>query len=229
MNKSAKSPLPPTLHHIKGPEDFAAAFDVPRETVEKLTLYAALLDRWQKAVNLVSQATLNDVWHRHFADSAQLLKHAPDAKSWVDLGSGGGFPGLVIAILCTNHENCIVHLVESNGRKCAFLSDVARQTGVRVRVHQQRIEVLAKGDTIGSMDVVSGRALAPLGRLLGLASGFFDTGTTGMFLKGREAGQEIDDASAQWHFDHRILPSRTNQDGCIVEVKNLISQGDISR
>lgn len=221
-----------SFHHVpvvKGPSDFQKAFDVPRETVEKLEIYAALLARWQKAVNLVSPATLSDVWHRHFADSAQLATLASAPKSWVDLGSGAGFPGLVIAIHLANHKNCVVHLIESNGRKCAFLAEVARQTGASVRIHEGRIEDIAKSGVIGAADVVSSRALAPLGRLLGLAKGFFDGGTSGLFLKGREALQEIDEAKAQWRFDHRTVPSRTNADGCIVEVRNLTSQGEISR
>ncbi len=143
------------LKHIRGPEDFAAAFSVPRETVEKLELYAALLAQWQRAVNLVSPSTLNDIWHRHFADSAQILAFAPDARNWIDLGSGGGFPGLVIAILVANHENHDVHLIESNSRKCAFLSDVARRTGTAVKVHEGRIEDIATRGQLGTADVVT--------------------------------------------------------------------------
>ena len=101
-----------TSPHIAGPADFAAAFAVPRETVEKLELYAELLRKWQRAINLVAPSTLEDVWHRHFTDCAQLINHAPNAESWVDLGSGAGFPGLVIAIILANHENHIVHLIE---------------------------------------------------------------------------------------------------------------------
>lgn len=217
------------LPHINGPDEFASAFGVPRETVKKLILYETLLKKWQKAVNLVSETTLNDVWHRHFADSAQILKHASGAKIWVDLGSGGGFPGLVIAILLTNHENYVVHLVESNGRKSAFLMDVARQTGVSVRVHQDRIERIAMSGALSPADVVSCRALAPMDRLLELCNGFFGTRTVGSFLKGRESAQEIDDARAKWCFEHRTVPSQTNDDGCIVEVRNLTAQGEISR
>jgi 16S rRNA (guanine527-N7)-methyltransferase len=225
LNDASFHPVP----RIKGPSDFQDAFGVPRETVEKLELYAALLARWQKAVNLVSPTTLNDTWHRHFADSAQLTGLASAPKSWVDLGSGAGFPGLVIAILMANHDNCPVHLIESNGRKCAFLAEVTRQTGVHVQVHEGRIESIVKSGAIGAADVVSSRALAPLDRLLGLAQGFFDSGTSGLFLKGREASMEVDEAKAQWRFDHRTVPSRTNTDGCIVEVRNLTAQGEFSR
>ncbi|MGC1586761.1 MAG: RsmG family class I SAM-dependent methyltransferase, partial [Rhodomicrobium sp.] len=115
--------------------EFARAFSVSHETVEKLELYGRLLIQWQKAVNLVAPATIPQLWQRHFADSAQLLRLAPRAKIWVDLGSGGGFPALVIAIMLANQEECCVHLIESNARKCAFLSEAARQTGAPARVH----------------------------------------------------------------------------------------------
>ncbi len=214
---------------ILGPGDFAAAFGVPRETVEKLELYAELLIRWQRAVNLVSPATLDAVWQRHFADSAQILALAPSARTWIDLGSGGGFPGLVIAILLANHETHIVHLVESNSRKCAFLSEVARQTSTHVKVHEGRIEDIAANGGIGLADVVTSRALAPLSRLLGLAAPFFGSHTLGLFFKGREVAQEVEAARENWRFEVRIGTSRTSHEGGIVEVRNLISQGDYSR
>ena len=207
--------------HITGPADFAAAFAVPRETVEKLELYADLLRQWQRAVNLVAPSTLDDVWHRHFTDCAQLINHAPKAEIWVDLGSGAGFPGLVIAIILANHENHVVHLIESNSRKCAFLSEVARKTGAPVKVHEGRIEDIARGGQIGSADVVTSRALAPLTLLLRLADGFCSERTLGLFLKGRDAQQEIDQALLHWRFEFGCAPSRTSGDGMIVGVRNL--------
>ena len=218
----------PPLPHIAGPKEFAAAFGVPRETVDKLELYADLLRKWQRTVNLVAPSTLGDLWHRHFADSAQLLAHAPDAKIWVDLGSGGGFPGLVIAIMLANHENQCVHLIESNSRKCAFLAEVARGTGAPVKVHEGRIEDFARGGHLGTVDVVTSRALAPLTSLLGLARGFFTERTIALFLKGREADQEIEEARRHWRFEVRSAPSRTGGDGSIVEVRTLIPKGDDS-
>lgn len=210
-----------TANVIEGPRDFASAFDVPRETVDKLEAYAALLKSWQKAVNLVAPRTIDQIWHRHFTDSAQILAHAPDAKRWVDLGSGAGFPGLVIAILLANHENRNVHLVESNGRKCAFLSEVARRTGAPVTVHKGRIEDIAQGGRIGFVDVVTSRALAPLDSLLGLAYGFFGTDTRGLFLKGRETVQEIAEAQRRWQFEYECTPSRTSGEGSLIEVRKL--------
>jgi 16S rRNA (guanine527-N7)-methyltransferase len=210
--------------HIAGPADFAAAFAVPRETVDKLEIYADLLRQWQRAVNLVAQSTLKDVWHRHFADCAQLINHAPNAEIWVDLGSGAGFPGVVIAIILANHENHLVHLIESNGRKCAFLSEVARKTGAPVKVHEGRIEDMARGGRIGPADVVTSRALAPLNLLLQLAGGFWAERTLGLFLKGQGVQQEIDEALLRWRFEFGCAPSRTSGEGMIVEVRNLISK-----
>jgi len=211
---------------IDGPAAFAEAFDVPRETVDKLVTYAELLKSWQKAVNLVAPSTIPQIWHRHFADSAQILNHARAAECWVDLGSGGGFPGLVIAILLANHENRIVHLVESNGRKCAFLAEVVRKTGAPAKVHAGRIEDIARKNAIGPVDAVTSRALAPLNSLLGLACGFFEEKTVGIFLKGREAEQEIVEARERWRFDMECAPSRTSGDGRIVEIRTLMQKGD---
>ncbi len=211
-----------TAAQISGPRDFASAFGVPRETVEKLETYANLLASWQKAVNLVSPSTIAQMWHRHFADSAQILSHAQDAKCWVDLGSGAGFPGLVIAILLANHEDHVVHLIESNGRKCAFLSEVVRRTGAPAIVHAGRIEDIARRNRVPPADAVTSRALAPLNSLLGLACGFFEENTVGLFLKGREAGQEIDEAAKHWVFEYECMPSRTSGDGRIVEIRKLV-------
>jgi 16S rRNA (guanine527-N7)-methyltransferase len=206
---------------VEGPEDFARSFGVPRETVDKLAIYAQLLRQWQKAVNLVAPSTLEQIWHRHFADSAQILPYAAESRLWVDLGSGGGFPGLVIAILLANHENRHVHLIESNGRKCAFLSDVVRKTDAPATIHTGRIEDIARAGTIGKADVVTSRALAPLVSLLGMASGFFGENSVGLFLKGREAGQEIADAGKVWRFDYECVPSQTSDDGNIVIIRSL--------
>jgi 16S rRNA (guanine527-N7)-methyltransferase len=221
-----------TRPHIAGPADFAAAFAVPRETVEKLELYAELLRQWQRAVNLVAPSTLDDVWHRHFTDCAQLINHAPNAEIWVDLGSGAGFPGVVIAIILANHENHVVHLIESNSRKCAFLSEVARKTGAPVKVHEGRIEDIARGGRIGPADVVTSRALAPLKLLLQLAGGFWAEGTLGLFLKGQGVRQEIDEALSRWRFEFDCASSRTSGEGMILEVRKLalkpISSGSAS-
>jgi 16S rRNA (guanine527-N7)-methyltransferase len=207
---------------IKGPADFQRAFSVSHETVERLTTYESLLRQWQKAVNLVAPATLDEIWPRHFADCAQLTTLAPDALKWLDLGSGAGFPGLVTAIMTANHQNRSVHLVESNKRKCAFLSEVARRTGIAVTIHEERIEDVARGGRVTGVDVVTARALAPLDRLLGLAEGFFSDGrTVGLFLKGREAGREMEEARGRIGFSFRAIPSRVHSEGSIVEVRRI--------
>lgn len=204
---------------IKNAEDFARAFSVSHETMEKLKLYERLLLQWQKAVNLVAPATLPQIWQRHFADSAQLRALAPDAKSWVDLGSGGGFPGLAIAIMIANQKECCVHLIESNSRKCAFLSEVARRTWAPARVHNMRVADAAFSGAVPVAEVVTARALAPLDALLELALPFFGNASAGLFLKGREAGVEIADARKRWTFDLNVHPSISDAQGQILEIK----------
>ena len=122
--------MQPSLEPIDTPERFADRFNVSRETIERLKIYEALLTQWQRAVNLVAPKTLEHVWQRHFADSVQLLAHAPRAKKWLDLGSGAGFPGLAVAICTANRDNSLVHIIESNAKKCAFCQEVA---GLAVR------------------------------------------------------------------------------------------------
>ncbi len=214
---STPAPLP----HIRGPEDFAAAFAVPRETLARLETYAVELVRWQKAINLIAPSTLGDLWHRHFADSAQLVDLAPAARSWIDLGSGGGFPGLVVAIMKSTDQAFRMTLVESDTRKAAFLRDVARRTAIPVDILSIRAEDVATRAKTTSYDVVSARALAPLDRLLGLAEPLLGPGSIGIFPKGREAGRELDEARQGWTVDADLQPSRTDSDARIVVVRRL--------
>jgi 16S rRNA (guanine527-N7)-methyltransferase len=206
---------------ISGPTDFAEAFNVPRETIHRLTCFAELLAHWQKRTNLVAPSTLLTLWSRHFADSAQLTTLAPNARLWLDLGSGAGFPGLVIAILKTGTPDFRMHLVESNRKKCAFLAEVARATKAPVDIHAMRIEDLAESANRLAPDVVSARALAPLPRLFELAAPFFTADTRGLFLKGREAEAEVDEARREWDSTARFVPSLTAQNSHIVEVTSL--------
>jgi 16S rRNA (guanine527-N7)-methyltransferase len=208
---------------IAGPDQFAEAFDVSRETLDRLELYARLLGQWQKAVNLVSAKTLPQVWERHFADSAQLYRMAPDAKRWIDLGSGAGFPGLVVAILMAERGEGRVTLVESDARKCAFMREVARQAGIVVDVVDERIESFSTKGRISetAIDVISARALAPLDRLLELSSALFSRNTLGLFLKGRELRSELDEAQRRWAFDSTVVPSLTDASGQILQVRAL--------
>ncbi|HZP09756.1 16S rRNA (guanine(527)-N(7))-methyltransferase RsmG [Methyloceanibacter sp.] len=206
---------------VRGPQEFAEAFKVPRETIHRLTRYAELLALWQKRINLVAPSTLDELWSRHFADSAQLLSLAPDARLWLDLGSGAGFPGLVIGIVQAGTPHFRMHLVESNHKKCAFLAEVARATEAPVDIHPMRIEDLAESAQSLTPDVVSARALAPLPRLFELAAPFFGERTRGLFPKGREAEAEVDAAREGWTFSSRLHPSLTSRDSKIVEVTAL--------
>ena len=186
----------------------------------------------------MAPSTLDEIWHRHFADSAQLLSLAPAARTWVDLGSGAGFPGLVIAILLAGSSPLPVlpsargrgntprvTLIESNARKCAFLREVVRQTGIGARVSvdilSTRIETAATQASLPGPDVVSARALAPLDKLLGLAAPLFTPVTVGLFLKGRDAAAELEAAKKAWNFNAELVPSRTDRDGRIVVVRDL--------
>lgn len=209
----------PSIPHISGAEDFAATFNVSRETLDKLLAYVALLEQWQPRINLVAGATLPDVWHRHIADSAQLLALAPKSGKWLDIGSGAGFPGLVIAIMAHGSAGLRVTLIESDRRKCAFLAEVARHTGISVEIHTARIEQIATQRMLAAVDVVSARALAPLVRLIPLSMPFFGDATLGLFPKGRDAESEVTQARAAWDFDVEMTPSLTDAAARIVAIR----------
>jgi len=198
-----------------------APFDVSRETSDRLAVLAAELQRWQAVKNLVGPATLKEVWTRHIADSLQLLAHAPAARLWLDLGSGAGFPGLVIAI-AGQERGLSAHLVESNSRKCAFLRHVARLTGAPATVHEARLEAVVP-NFVGRADVVSARALAPLAQLLAWTEPLLTSGTVGLFPKGRDAAAELTHAQKMWRFDLAILPSRTDPEARVLRIAHLES------
>jgi 16S rRNA (guanine527-N7)-methyltransferase len=207
---------------IATPGAFAEAFGVSRETIDKLGVYEALLRQWQKTINLVAPSTLDHIWSRHFGDSAQLLRLAPPgAKRWLDLGSGAGFPGLVLGIMLAERDGAKVTLVESDTRKAAFLSEVARRTGAVVDIQPERIEKIATQTKLGAVDVITARALAPLPRLLDLAAPAFSAHTVGLFLKGRDAEAEVDAARARWTFESTLQPSLSDAGGRIVLVRAL--------
>ena len=207
---------------IQGPSEFREAFAVSRETTDRLELYARLLEQWQRTINLVAPGTLPQLWHRHFADSAQLVALAgPDARTWIDIGSGAGFPGLVVAALLAETNHCEVTLVESDTRKCAFLREVARQTGIAVDIVNARIESLSTQARIAAVDVISARALAPLDRLCPLVAPLFSRDTLGLFPKGREVQAELREARRHWAFESTCVPSLTDADGQIVQVRAL--------
>ncbi|MDO9126116.1 16S rRNA (guanine(527)-N(7))-methyltransferase RsmG [Parvibaculum sp.] len=201
-------------------ESFSALTNVSRETLDRLLTYEALLRKWQKSINLVSAATLPELWRRHMLDSAQLAGLAPEsARRWIDLGSGGGFPGLVIAILLRERPGFHMHLVESDQRKCVFLREVARVTDAPVTVHAARIETFAEG--VEPADVVSARALAPLDRLFGWAAPLFGPDTIGLFLKGQGVQDELTLARESWIFDAELSPSQSDPQGSVLKVRGL--------
>ena len=197
-----------------GAEDFAALTGVSRETSARLEGYAALLTQWNARINLVGRDTLRDVWRRHFLDSAQLLSYVPEGtRSLVDLGSGAGFPGLVLAILGMPG----VELVESDARKCAFLREAARIADAPVRVHHARIEALPPHQ----VDVVTARACAPLDRLLVMAQRFIAPHTVCLFLKGERAGEELTAARRGWTMTAACHPSRADPRGVILKLEQI--------
>lgn len=196
------------------PDQFCSETGVSRETRDRLQVYADLLVKWQKAVNLIGQGTLNDIWRRHFLDSAQLLPLAPaGARVWVDLGSGAGFPGLVLAVLGAPD----VHLIESDGRKCAFMQEVARITQTQAQIHRCRIETAPRLRA----DVCVARALAPLTTLLDLAEQFSDQDTVCLFPKGQDVEVELTEAAKSWTIQVERLPSRSDPSGTILRVKGF--------
>ena len=206
---------------IAGPEQFAEAFKVPRETIHRLVRYAEILNEWQARQNLVSATTLPHIWNRHFADSAQILRLAPNANAWLDLGAGAGFPGLVIAILQANHANFRMHLVESTAKKCAFLAEVTSATSAPAEIHCMRIEELSRTATSLEPEIITARALAPLPRLLGLAAPWFGPGVRGLLLKGCDVSQEIDAAKRRYDFTYKLHRSMTAVDSSIIEISKV--------
>lgn len=215
---------------ISGPEAFQAAFDVSRETIARLSTYAELIATWQRTINLVAPGTLGEIWQRHFADSAQVLGYAPpEAKSWLDLGSGAGFPGLVIAIMVSGPEWPTppesIRLIESDRRKAAFLREVVRQLDLPVDILCERIEKIAIQSKFDS-DVITARALAPLDRLLALVSPFFTVKSKALLLKGRNVRSELLAAEKNWRFTSDLVASRTDPEARIVIISDLQAKSE---
>lgn len=197
---------------------------VSRETEQRLDVLVAELRRWQKAKNLVSGATLDEVWTRHVADSLQLFDHAPQARRWLDLGSGGGFPGLVLGIRLAELGGHI-DLVESNARKCAFLRHAARLTGAPVTVHNARIEDVVDGFA-GKVEAVTARALAPLPLLLDWCKELLRTGATGVFPKGQHLEAELTAAAKYWKIQATTFPSVTDSAAAILVISGAEKRAD---
>lgn len=196
-----------------------ADLDVSRETFDRLERLVALLKKWNPAINLVARSTLDDVWQRHIVDSAQIFGLAPTgATHWADLGSGGGFPGLVIAILASQlRPDLRVTLVESDKRKAAFLRTAAQELGVEAKVIASRIEEVPPLRA----DVLSARALASLTVLLGFAERHLLPSGTALFPKGARHAQEVSEALAMWRFDVQNIPSLTDPEAVILQIRGL--------
>ena len=188
------------------------------EIVRRLDIYVDLLTRWQRTVNLVAPSTIPCVWMRHVADSLQVQAAVPSAHRWVDFGSGGGFPGMVTAIVLADQPLSHVDLVESDKRKAAFLQTVSRETGVRTSVHACRIEAL---EPPSAVDAVSARALASLPVLIAYAEPFLLAGATGVFPKGQHVEAELTELRRDPRFAFDRVPSRTDADASLVIVRAL--------
>jgi 16S rRNA (guanine527-N7)-methyltransferase len=192
---------------------------VSRETEDRLDRYVDLLLQWQAKTNLVASSTLPNLWTRHISDSLQLLPLAPNAKIWVDLGSGGGFPGVVLACALADTPGAMVHLVERNARKAAFLREALRITGAAGTVHLADI-----GDSVdslpGPVDCVTARAVAPLHQLAGFAEPLVRKGAKALFLKGQDVEAELTEATKYWKLAPRLHASLTGQ-GWIVELDRI--------
>jgi 16S rRNA (guanine527-N7)-methyltransferase len=218
LNQSAKGEAFATLA-----ADRAAALTltpVSRETSARLDRFVEVFLAWQRTTNLVAPSTVPHLWTRHIADSLQLLDLAPTARTWIDVGSGGGFPGLVIACALASQPGTSVHLVEANAKKAAFLREAQRVTEAPARVHRERMEEFTK-HFAGEVDVVCARAISPLKSLLGLTFPLLRDGVVGLFPKGKKAEDELREASIYWKMNATLVVSRTDPAGRIIVIRDL--------
>jgi 16S rRNA (guanine527-N7)-methyltransferase len=193
---------------------------VSRETAQRLDRFVALLLKWQQITHLIAPSTIPTLWTRHIADSLQLLDLAPAAGIWVDLGTGGGFPGLVIACALHGTAGRRVHLIESNVKKAAFLRDAVAATESPAVVHQVRMEKFVE-TFAGRADIVTARAVSPLSSLLGQCWPLLRHGTLGLFPKGQDVEVELTEASKCWKMGFDLVPSRTDPKARIVMIRAL--------
>jgi len=193
---------------------------VSRETEARLDRFIDLLQTWQAKTNLVSPATLPTLWTRHVSDSLQLLALAPAARTWVDFGSGGGFPGMVLACALADSPGTLVHLIERNGKKAGFLREALRVTGAAGVVHLSDIEdIVDRLD--GPINCVTARAVAPLHQLIGFAEPLVRRGAKSLFLKGQDVELELTKATKYWKIEPQLHSSRTGGHGWIVELDRI--------
>ena len=197
-----------------------ALISVSRETENRLDRFVDVLLLWQSKLNLIAPSTLRELWTRHIADLLQLLPLAPDARTWVDFGTGGGFPGAVIACALADKPGAKVHLVESNGKKVAFLREAVRATGAPAIVHLERAEKFGES-CAEPVHVVTARALAPLKTLCDQAFPLMSRGAIGLFPKGQDVDAELTDAAKYWRLEATRVSSKTNPEGSIVVIRSL--------
>lgn len=195
---------------------FAAITGATPAQIADLEQYRSYLVDWNQRMNLVGPATLDVFWSRHAWDSAQILPLAPEAKTWADLGTGAGLPGIVLAILGKGRPGFHVHLVDSLAKRCRFLTEVVTALDLPATVHNSRAEDLSL-----AVDIVTARACAPLSRLFGYAQPYFKRGATGLFLKGQDVASDLEEATRSWDFEADVLPSLSDARGRIVRVRRL--------
>ena len=200
-----------SLQDITGP--------VSRETFEGLESFESMFRIWASRINLAAPSTLDEVWRRHILDSAQLGALAPNALRWLDLGSGGGFPGLVLAFVLKERPGGQIDLIESNRKKAGFLQAAIGQFSLPARVHARRIDEEIRGLQVP--EILTARALAPLPRLLQLAFPWLSTGARALLHKGRDYRQEIQESSLLWQYDLVEHRSRIDADSVVLEIANL--------
>jgi 16S rRNA (guanine527-N7)-methyltransferase len=197
-------------------EIFTSQLNVSRETLDIFSVYGETLAKWQSKINLISGKTLDNVWRRHFLDCAQLHNLLPSGtKNILDIGSGAGFPGLVLAVMGVKN----VTLVEADSKKCLFLSEVVRRTGRHANIVNCRIEEFDGGH----FDVITARALAPMDKLLALHKSTLRPKTKGIFLKGERVDRELTKAKKQWKLKYKTIPSITSDGGSIIIVEKISS------
>lgn len=207
-------------------EEFQKVFDVPDGQMVKFSRYADLLRDWQRAKNLVSDNTIKTLWQRHISDSYQLLSLAEDNSHWLDIGSGAGLPGIVVAIAefdasAVKLQTGSVSLIEANGRKCAFLKAVSRETQIDANIINSRIEEVSLEKLPQTPDYITARALAPLPKLCGLIFRFMGSETVALVHKGQDFASEIEEATKYWGFDVIQHPSRIEDGSVILAISNL--------
>jgi 16S rRNA (guanine527-N7)-methyltransferase len=195
--------------------------DVSRETREKLDIYQKLLLKWQTKINLVSSKTMGEFWIRHVADSLQLLDYADNGLIWADIGSGGGFPGMVLAIALSNNSQSLVNLIETDARKCVFLNEVARATGAQVVVHNLPAAKVLQ--SLNDVEVITSRAVTAVAKLVQWSEVQLERGAVGLFLKGQHVEDELTSLPISSKFFWNVLPGLAGTSSYVVQVRHQLA------